>query len=918
MPGPDDIISFPQDQGDFTVVIGTQSVAGTAIFDSFTGGIVTLNVTGVWRMGDSQLARVRIGGGGKVSSDRVLMYDSVLSGVEAEFGDLRIEHHAPLGAPSLALEAGASLVSSGPLVVNGHVGLDGSSWHHTGVFPGGDLRLRDGSRLIVRKAALEGEPSLPRLVVESGSTVEIDDLAARVDASGGASVTLGRAQLHSSPVSLNPAVFAGGGTMLTVADRLTVTGGPIQFQSGARLQTVSLSHDQGAFATEAIGSGSDVSVTGLLDSGLVAVRDGGSATIARVENASLEAAGAGSALSFGVLGAETGQRGEITASGGGSISGGRIDAGSGRVEGSVSGSGSLLELSGSLEAGGLRLTVSDGGRMDCRQIAAGAREDSTISVAGADSLLHAAGGFILGEGPHATSLTISDGGRVQSGALNDPGSVSAVGVSGGAEAGVLVINGGVLDSQSPELGVGVAASGSLNVRTGGRLLAAGLTLGALPGGQGTATGSGTGSGIEVARTLRIGREGEGTLTLSERIVVTAGRVEVGDSPADNVLELTTGAELHFEDSLFAGNRGRGAVRVKNGGVLRGTGGQPRIGAGEASPGAQGVIEVSGADSRIAAGDRGVMIIGSAGQGSLQVRDGAVVEAAIASVGGAGGSSGTATVTGAGSLWDLSNSLDIGGFHQPVPGSLTVGAGASVQVRNFLGVSSSGVISLEGGAACVGAGAAAPGTVRIGAGGILRLGGRVTGGRVVVAQGGRLEPGSSPGTGRADAGLEVEPGGTLEFEIGGTVAGETYDQLVVTGAVSLKGAIRLAFVNGFAPAEGAVFDLITAGSIGGTPGPVSVHGLEGGFEYELRSGTGGRLQLIALTTGTAASQPVSPELSIEAVHGLVVVSWPAGVTGWVLQSSRDPLNAPWTTMDAPDHRLTVPTSEKHRFFRLVRP
>ena len=78
-----------------------------------------------------------------------------------------------------------------------------------------------------------------------------------------------------------------------------------------------------------------------------------------------------------------------------------------------------------------------------------------------------------------------------------------------------------------------------------------------------------------------------------------------------------------------------------------------------------------------------------------------------------------------------------------------------------------------------------------------LGGIGTIGAVTVNSGGMLAPGASAGIFHTGT-CRVSPGATFTVELGGTTAGQ-YDQLAVTGTVSLGGAtLDLSLVNGFTP------------------------------------------------------------------------------------------------------------------------
>ena len=57
-------------------------------------------------------------------------------------------------------------------------------------------------------------------------------------------------------------------------------------------------------------------------------------------------------------------------------------------------------------------------------------------------------------------------------------------------------------------------------------------------------------------------------------------------------------------------------------------------------------------------------------------------------------------------------------------------------------------------------------------------------------------------------------GSLDLSLGGTAAGSEYCQLAVSGAASLGGALNVVTVDGFEPAVGDSFQILTAGTVSG--------------------------------------------------------------------------------------------------------
>jgi hypothetical protein len=80
-------------------------------------------------------------------------------------------------------------------------------------------------------------------------------------------------------------------------------------------------------------------------------------------------------------------------------------------------------------------------------------------------------------------------------------------------------------------------------------------------------------------------------------------------------------------------------------------------------------------------------------------------------------------------------------------------------------------------------------------------------------------------------------GTLFVDIGGTTAGTQYDQLQVSGAVTLGGTLDIALVSGYSPVAGTNFTIMTYAS---NPGPTdfTTKNLDG-----LSSGTPGSTSYI---------------------------------------------------------------------------
>jgi autotransporter-associated beta strand protein len=78
------------------------------------------------------------------------------------------------------------------------------------------------------------------------------------------------------------------------------------------------------------------------------------------------------------------------------------------------------------------------------------------------------------------------------------------------------------------------------------------------------------------------------------------------------------------------------------------------------------------------------------------------------------------------------------------------------------------------------------------------------GALTVANGGRIGPGNSPGILNTGS-INLQSGGILDIELNGATAGTGYDQLNVTGSVTLAG--QLSVTMGFTPIENSLFFIL---------------------------------------------------------------------------------------------------------------
>ena len=184
--------------------------------------------------------------------------------------------------------------------------------------------------------------------------------------------------------------------------------------------------------------------------------------------------------------------------------------------------------------------------------------------------------------------------------------------------------------------------------------------------------------------------------------------------------------------------------------------------------------------------------------------------------GAGGSRGlgqaiTNTATGT-----IAVGADTGGFFLRIAnaGTLSVAAGKTLSAETL--TQTAGTMAIDG--------VLTNGNPVALQGGTLRGTGTVTASSVNNT-GGTVHPGNSPGVLAVTGNYTQGAGGTLAVDIAGSAPGSGYSQLNVSGNATLDGTLDV--TNGFAPATGQAFKVLSAGgSRSGTFASAVVHGVPG--------------------------------------------------------------------------------------------
>jgi T5SS/PEP-CTERM-associated repeat protein len=327
------------------------------------------------------------------------------------------------------------------------------------------------------------------------------------------------------------------------------------------------------------------------------------------------------------------------------------------------------------------------------------------------------------------------------------------------------------------------ANGLFEFLSGSDLIVSGdLTVGTDPVGQGILSVDGAGSTLDVG-----------------------GKTVLGENMHPGIMFLKNGAEATVADMDIAVTAG-GTLFIESGATLSGNFARLALNSGV---GGSAVVDGPGSAWTLAS----FLGVGSSGLGSVNIINGGSVSCATAYLGSDGAAKGTVTVSGAGSAWDVTGFIslgagqlgDLGGTGIVNLNGGTIDAGIGIRIYsngdfNFnSGTLTTPAIELHGGSFDW-----HNGTLHVAS---------FTGN--LINQGGTLSPGNSAGSTAITGNYAHQAGATLDIEIGGSAPILDYDQVSVSGIVTLGGELRLSLIDGFVPTAGDTFVVLDA--LGGISG-----------------------------------------------------------------------------------------------------
>ncbi len=217
--------------------------------------------------------------------------------------------------------------------------------------------------------------------------------------------------------------------------------------------------------------------------------------------------------------------------------------------------------------------------------------------------------------------------------------------------------------------VGHTGNGWIAVNNGDSLISGTSYLGYSPGTAGEVTLADNGTKWEVAGSLNVGYEGEGSVTITEAFLQSTDAT-LGHHPGSQGTVVVTGSGAKWDaGKLDVGYEGQGSVTITEAHL------QSTAATLGYQQGSQGTVTVTGSKAKW---DTGKLDVGYEGHGSVTITE-AHLQSTDATLGYQLGAQGTAVVTGSGAKWDVGK-LDVGYEGE---GSVTITMGGEVNAGTLL-------------------------------------------------------------------------------------------------------------------------------------------------------------------------------------------------------------------------------------------
>lgn len=514
--------------------------------------------------------------------------------------------------------------------------------------------------------------------------------------------------------------------------------------------------------------------------------------------------------------------GTVSITGGGTVSNGNgFIASNGGSIGmvTVSGAGSKWMNSGNLKVGdqgAATLNIMNGGVVTNVDGTVGTNSASisTVTVDGTGSAWTQTGDLNVGFAGTGT-VNIQNGGVVSN-------AIGYIGRDAGSSGAVTVTSVVASWTNSGALYVGYGGTGTLDIQSGAKVSDTDGHIGFSAGSNGRVTVDNDLSQWMNSGSVTVGDSGTGTLNITNGGAVTNVDGIIASVAGSTGMVTVDGAGSTWTNSgnggLKVGKAGNGTLTIQNGGVVTDFSGF--IGN---DSGSNGIVNVDGAGSLWT--NTANVLVGAGGTGTLNITNGAsVTNGADGIIGNVAGSIGTVNVNGAGSSWVTITFLNVGSGGT---GTLNITNGGLVSnTSGFIGTfsGSTGTATVDGAGSTwtntgpLSIGAGGTGTLNIINGGVVNATNTIIGTRGLlrgdatlnspVSNSGVVAPGNNVGTLSLVGNYTQNANGTLQIEIAG-LAPTQHDLLAVTGSASLDGTLQLLRLSPFAPQPGDSVTILTA-------------------------------------------------------------------------------------------------------------
>ncbi len=652
--------------------------------------------------------------------------------------------------PSLEIEGDASLQLNGSSVLRGvHAVVGSGSAANANEFSA--ILLDDAATQLVLSGDLSVGSDIPGLVAVDGGFLQAADLRL-----GGAA----RGQMDIAGVdaaAMFNDLFVGSSQGVGI---VRVTAGGLLNIANMEIGGNNLTDpvEQVTNTVKVSGRAANSTPSRLLATGDIRVGEDGSADLSILDGAYVEA---GSSVTLGAN-----DRADALVKSSDPMFPSILRAGPRLQIGEGNGAGLIIEPGGQVEASEVRLNF--GGQVGGGELTIDGQGQSN------SARMKVTQELLVGGNPQATPVFVKNGGvltalsaTIGNDALLTDEATVVVGTLGGGDTVPAEFN--VVDPNSAQLTgglvtiVGGAGPGRLNIAGGAiaRLTGA-LRIGHQADGAMSVDNSGSTAGLR------------STAILSD--IATLGWTGAGD------LAISNGGLVTSNSDIVVGFMSIGEIRAFN---------------GQGFTGDRAELRMLGSE----------LEIGLRGSGELNVQGGGLVGCARLVVGGYDiAAAGEVLVDTGGEIKCLADML-VGAVNVGA-GSVTVGPAGTLVVDGVLtvGGTSEGQIALTDATSRVSAGIISGASTFVNNHGSIVGVGTLATSRLVIAPGGFVSPGLSPGTLTIDGDYEQQEGATLVIEVAGLAPGQ-FDVLKVTGSATLAGKVQMKFIDGYVPNPGDTIDCL---------------------------------------------------------------------------------------------------------------